>query len=184
MLNRRETLAAGAGATAALAPLRASAEPGHIWTADGTKHRVTDAWWAENVEPWPHIQGLPQGAREALRLRLLTDSNDRELTAGEAREIEALTRWKNVERAWTWLAGRHWREFGFVALDQVHGNSCRHSCGCVTQYVFDHNLRSVSGPRAHYPHYPQRVCEAHEALRSNWRAHYVVLHPVPPSVEI
>ena len=127
---------------------------------DGSVHQVTQAWWDECVAPYPGIDEDSEAGRESARLALLAGSqtlhdDGKSLSVEELALLEALTKWKNVARAWRWVktGDRHYSEFGFQHLDQVHGNAAHHACGCITQFAFDHNLvREIS-----YRHYEAQL---------------------------
>lgn len=152
---------------------------GTIKTYDGEDHPVTDDWFAKNVTPNPALVSLTEAQHENMRKGLLNLSNKRQLSAQERQQLSAITNIQNVNRAWRWLAGRHYNEFGFTHLDQVHGNKSTHICGCQTQHVFDHNLVQANAnlppekqvPVQTYPHHLVRSCPAHEHLAGDYVAH-------------
>lgn len=144
-----------------------------IKTWDGVEHTVTDEWHKQNAEAFPELQTYTEKQLEQLRLQLLHQSNTDPLSERDRAKLEAATKWKNVNTAWRWLAGRHYNEIGFAALDQVHGNATTHACGCVTQHIFDHNKAMAGEPLMHHAHYPRKSCEKHKPLLDqDYQTHY------------
>ncbi len=137
---------------------------------DGSIHPVSPQWYARNVMK-ARIFREDEGRRQAL----MHVGTDRRLTAQLRRELEALTEFRNVNRAYKHLDGRDYREiFGQDAtVDQVHMNRVRKSCGCVLNYVFDHNQRAAAETEIH-PHYPTAVCAAHSSLAGDINALFAV----------
>lgn len=148
----------------------------YIATADKRAHQVTKAWHDANVVPFPEIAKFTLNQHEKTRKQLLAISNQRALTTEERNRLKAHTNWVNVNKAWTWLAGRELSEFGFETLDQVHGNACTHACGCQTQHVFDHNKAQAGEHAENHPHFPRKSCVKHAVLAKDFKAHFVKVH--------
>lgn len=166
-----------------------------IRTYDGTRHDVSPDWYAANVEPFPHLRGLGQDGIDRTRQYFLALSTyrarriargrthqelgteavsavRRTLTFSEAAELEAVTKFHNVNSAWGWLQDRHYDEVGFFYLDQVHGGSHTHSCGCTTQHIVEHYKLIAGEPVEFHPHYPTKSCDRHRHLVGNFRSHW------------
>lgn len=147
-----------------------------IKTYDGMEHEVTQAWWDECVAPFDGIQHGTAEEHEMLRRRLLDLSNARRLFDNEKLLLEACTKFGNVNRAWKWLDGRHYSEFGFAHLDQVHGNRQSWACGCETQHAFDHYVaRDTPEDVVHHAHTSLAACSKHKVFFGEPAKHRDVL---------
>jgi hypothetical protein len=139
---------------------------------DGVAFPVTAAWHASVIAPYPEMGAWDHDQLELERTRLLELSNETPARIGQRRNVwtpetaarlDAVTHVINVHRATRWLEGRSHEEFNFTGVDQIHGNSCTHACGCTTQHLFDHHKRH--GPPESlvvHPHDPRVVCEMHK----------------------
>lgn len=127
----------------------------------GEAHPVTQAWHAENVEPWPELAELERPELQALANGLLQASNDRELTGEERRRLESITHHVNARNGIDWLGARPLAELGFTGVDQVHGNSATLPCGCRLHSVFDHHRRHEPDLKVH-AHHGHRLCGKHQ----------------------
>jgi len=141
-------------------------------TYDGTEHPVTDGWYASTIAPFPDLVGLTESQVEADISSLLAASNNRSLSVTETDRLGALTRIRNVNKAWCWLEGRHYNEMGLANLDELHGNALTLACGCTVQYGFHHYKAQTNEDHAHHAHHPRRVCAAHAHLSSDFKAHF------------
>jgi hypothetical protein len=167
----RRTFTKLAGATAASAAIPAEAAglpPGvnMIRLNDRSIHPVSPQWYERNV-----VKASVTRENEARRLAILQLADERRHLTHLRAELAALTEFKNVNRAYRHLDGRDYREiFGPDAtVDQIHLNRVTKGCGCVLNYVFDHNQRRAADIQIH-PHYPTRVCGVHAYLANDFRA--------------
>lgn len=148
-----------------------------IKTYDGMVHNVSPAWHAENIAPYEGIENMPEAQIESMIRGFLEASNTRALTKQEYGLLQAATKIRNVNNAWRFMGGRHYREVGFKCLDQVHGNRSTHPCGCKTQHIFDHNIAQAhangdhSQPIVHHAHHVYSSCDKHAHLVNDFVAH-------------
>lgn len=159
---------AAAPAIAAPLPRKAIAlRENMIRLDDGTWHGVRAAWFER------HVLGAGVMAQdERRRLEILRLSEKRPLRPEEVAELEALTQFKNMNKRWELMRGRHYNELGLETIDQVKHNSFTSSaCGCEVNYIWDaYTINDTH--REHHPHYPTRICEAHAHLSHDFRAHF------------
>jgi hypothetical protein len=168
----RRTFAKLTGVAAAAASIPAAANvplaPNTIRLNDGSIHPVSPEWYQRNV-----VGARVMRENERRRLAILELSNEHPLSAHAKAELAALTDFKNVNRAYALMERRDYREvFGPDAtVDQIHHNRVQTTCGCVLNFIFDHNNREGAGLQQH-PHYPTAVCDAHAYLAGDFKAHF------------
>lgn len=168
----RRTFTKLAGVTAASAAIPAGAAASlplgsnMVRLNDGSIHPVSPQWYERNV-----VQARVTRENEARRLAILEIGNEHRLSPHLRAELAALTDFRSVNRAYKHLDGRDYREiFGSDAtVDQIHMNRVTKRCGCVLNYVFDHNQRRAADIQIH-PHYPTKVCGQHAALANDFGA--------------
>lgn len=169
IVRRTFTKLAGVSAASAAIPVAAfPLAPNTIRLNDGSVHPVSPRWYQRNV-----VKAQVARENEGRRQAILEIGNERPLTDKLRAELSALTEFKNVHNARKHLGGRDYREiFGANAtLDQVHMNRVTKKCGCVLNYVFDHNVRHGTNITI-YPHYPTKVCTEHAHFGRDFRAQF------------
>jgi hypothetical protein len=172
--RRTFTKLAGATAASAAIPAGASALPveaNKIRLNDGSVHPVSPHWYEHNV-----VKAGVTRENESRRLAILELSDERRHLPQFRTELTALTAFKNVNRAHQHLNGRDYRDiFGAHAtVDQVHMNRVTKPCGCVLNFVFDHNQRRAADVAIH-PHYPTKVCGTHAHFGNDFKAQFAAV---------
>lgn len=172
----RRTFAKLAGATAASAVVSTGAaglppEANKVRLSDGSVHPVSAQWYERNV-----VKAGVNRENEARRLAILELTDERRHLPQFRAELAALDEFRNLNRAHHHLKGRDYREvFGAEGtLDQVHMNRVTKKCGCVLNFIFDHNKRRAANVEIH-PHYPTKVCANHAQFGSDFKAHFTAV---------
>ncbi len=148
--------------------------------SDGTLNAVSqaqreqlDAAFGDKWPTWDWAQA------RRIELQLLSTERHKRgelpLTPAEEREMRACDEVCNMNNALRLMKGRDYRGtdlFGPTAtIDQIHHNQIHALCGCIVNFIFDHNKRDQTG-LVHYPHYWTRTCTAHEPLSKDFVAHF------------
>lgn len=161
-MDRRDLLTGGAAAAAAL-PFIATVNLGKhldipIAPGKGLSFPVTDGFYKRFLAPNPDLTGMSHGDLGKLQKELLDRSTARAnrtlprpsepmaqggtLTVAEQHRLDVITHVMNCHGAAAELQGRPLSDFGFVGIDQVHGEmkpvTRIGECGCHLCYIFDH----------------------------------------------
>lgn len=170
---------------------------------DGFDIAVTQAWHDQVIAPRAEFGEMNLAELEAERQRIQQLDNTRAqaikrlyasdaeflaahengelaptLSEEEQHRLDMVTHVINVHLSARWCQGRPHAAFGFEGMDQVHGGSITHDCGCVTQHVVDHHKAFALSAAAD-------VLEAHpdpviHARRAKLWAHAAALAGLKP----
>ncbi len=110
--------------------------------------------WLHRIYAANHHAGKEAEAVEAWR------ANQR-LNHEQRSYLTAWTNRQNIANAVRVLGADAHKLHGFEGVDQLHGNTHAHPCGCEIHVVFDHHQRHALKPEHIRPHRIERQCRGH-----------------------